>query len=194
MILHANWSTARPLQADFTHQPITCRQSWQFPWYPTLLIVNNARRLAYMRNLAQLRKYAGVFPEQLWNALVSWFKKLLSKARYMSCLLRSNYLWTIEAYCVMKAVSRFPFIECAPQWNLSKLTCASFFLSLIAFWIPSSVGSLSGFRIFHLGNPQVAICLATLILNRPSDQARQLDFVYDVYIQNKNILSSQCVF
>lgn len=40
----------------------------------------------------------------------------------------------------------------------------------------------------------MAIRLATLWLNRPSDQARQLDFVYDVYIQNKNILSSQCVF
>lgn len=33
--------------------------------------------LAYMRNLAQLQKYAGVFPGQLWNAAVLWFQEII---------------------------------------------------------------------------------------------------------------------
>lgn len=159
-----------PCKPDFTHSPITWRHIVDnFLDTQHFLLWTMRGVLAYMRNLAQWQKYAGVFPEQLWNAALLWFQGIIIESHTHVCLLEKDdrgVLRNESNHSISIQQASYGIYD-----RYQRLTFA--FSALIAFWIPFSTGSLSGFVFFlHRRNPEVAICLATLILNRASDQRR----------------------
>lgn len=71
MIVHANWFLARPLQAIHQSRASEVDNFLDTQHFP-LRTMRGV--LAYMRNLVELQKYAGVFPDESLSESLSYLE------------------------------------------------------------------------------------------------------------------------